>query len=239
MNSNYNLIEFGDTGNLIATAICDFNTPTKSFKKGDIVLNLQNIKTSIYTNNKTKRADSQRLDLEYTDMNISGLQCTHVPIDYQIYTIFGEEEKDFNIVYSEEICCFADGSLLLTEYVPLFETIRIEGIEDFSIDNNEDMQMTIVNSNNFISGCFYKIQYEKNVKKPFLKLDTQDADIPYLKLQLQIIGNLDKETNDSYLFIEKVRLHFTPSLNLQENSVSHCTLLFSVIDSDIKPQLVI
>ena len=239
MNSNYNLIEFGDTGNLIATAICDFNTPTKSFKKGDIVLNLQNVRTSIYTNNKTKRADSQRLNLEYTDMSISGLQCTHIPIDYQIYTIFGEEEKDFNIVCSEDISCFMNGSLLLTEYVPLFETIKINEMEDFEVDDKQDMQMTIIKSDNFTAGKVYRIQYEKSIKKPFLKLDTKDADIPYLKLQLQIVGNLDKETNESYLFIDKVRLHFTPSLNLQESSVSHCTLLFSVIDSDIKPQLVI
>ena len=240
MNSNNNssLLEFGGTGDLIATAICDFDTPTKSFKTGDVVLNLVGTNIQIFTSSSTKRANTNKLVLEHTNVTVSGLQCTHIPIDNQIYNIFGYSEEEFTVTESENIYCFVEGSLMLNEYIEDTESIRISNIDDYLVTNDNAMRITTITSKDFKQGNSYLVWYSKKISKPFIKLDSYEADIPYLKIQISITGNLDKNTSKSYLFVEKTRLHFMPYVNLNDSSMTHCNLLFSVIDDDIKPKLV-
>lgn len=239
MNNLNNLLELGGSVDLIATAICDFNTPTKSYKEGDIVLNLTGLDIQLITSDRSHRAASKKVDLEHATLNISSLHANYVPMEKQLYDLLGNAYQDFDVVKSEVVPCVIDGLLMLTEYVDNKDSIRIFGIENYTIEVDSDKQITTIYSEDIFSESFYNVQYSKTITKSSITLDSFDVDIPYLKIQLKINGNIDKKTSESYLFVEKVCLHFIPVLQFTSNGVTHCTLRFNVIDSENKPQLVI
>jgi hypothetical protein len=60
-----------------------------------------------------------------------------------------------------------------------------------------------------------------------------------MRVQLELLGNQDKETMNSYIIIDKASLHCSPWLNFNNSDVTHCSLHFNVIDDIKKPRLVI
>lgn len=238
-DNNNNLLELGGSVDLIATAICDFDTPTKHYKKGDIVLNLEGLDVQVVTSDRSHRSSSKKLDLDYSTLTITSLQSSYVPMEKQLYELLGAEEKEITVVKQECVPCVTEGAIMLNNYVENTSTIRVKDLVHYDIRNREDIQVTFIYSEEIHMNKSYSVQYDHVIKKSSITLDSFEADIPYLSLQLHIKGNVDKYVADGYIFVEKTRLHFIPILQFTSTGVTHCTLRFNVIDSEVKPQLVI
>ena len=50
--NNKNLLELGGSVDLIATAICDFDTPTRHYKKDHVVLDIKDVDLVLTTQRK-------------------------------------------------------------------------------------------------------------------------------------------------------------------------------------------
>jgi hypothetical protein len=243
MNSlnNTNLIEFGSNVNILATAICDFSTTLKDYKTGDVVLNLTdvNMLTSFRENNS--EATSKKRILDYGTLNVSNLNIPYIQIDYQICNLLGDINKDFSIVNYEQLECMVENSLLLKFFTEDVDSIKVVGVNNFAAHVNAELQTVILLSDEFIEGNCYTVQYNTIINRPSIVLDSFDVDIPYLKLQISTIGNLDKEDYYSYIIVPKAKLHFSPNMNFDNYSISSCSLTFNVIDDEeeSKPLLVI
>ena len=238
-NNNNDLLELGGSVDLIAIAICDFDTPTKHYKKDEIVLNLAGIDVQVMSSDRSHRSVSKKLDLDYSTFTITSLQSSCVPMEKQLYELLGNPVEEFFIVKQECITCVTDGIIVVTDYVEDASSIKIEGLDNFQIENRDDIQVTLIHSESIKANQFYNVQYNQKIKKASIILDSFEANIPYLKLQLRIKGNIDKDGAEGYMIIDKARLHFVPILQFTSTGVTHCTLRFNVIDSTIKPQLVI
>lgn len=234
---NNNLLELGGSVDLIATAICDFDTPTRHYNKGDIVLDLKSINALFLTNDSSSRANAKKLELDYAKLSVTSIQSQYVPIDSQLYDLLGDKEQAFSIVRSE-VLPGINGMLLPTTYIADKDSVRIRDIESFEVENNDEMKLTYIKSEEFKDGQVYYIQYNKEVTKKPLLFDSFEADIPYVSLQLTIGGNVDKVDGETYLFIPKTRIHFVPILQFDSNSVSYCTLRFNVVNDESKPKMV-
>lgn len=236
---NNNLLEFSGSVDLIATAICDFDTPTRHFKKDDVVLDLKNVNAQMTLANKSAKAISEKVDLDYAALHLRSMQVSLVPLNQQLCDLLGAKVEQFRIVYTEKVVCGMPEMLLLNDFVVDVDSIRVRDVNDFSVVSNDELKVTSLKSTNFVEGEYYDVQYSKNIVGSPIALDTFDADIPYLSIQLSVIGNIDKITDSCYILIDKVSVHFTPVLYFTPNSVTHCTLLFNIIDGNKKPLLVI
>lgn len=234
-----NLLELGGSVDLIATAICDFDTPTKHYNRGDIVLNLTDIQAQAILATKNSQAKNDAVVLEFGFVQFNSIQCACVPLEQQIFSLLGIEEIRQSIIIQERLLHLAGTKVLLpTHYISNENSIRIQGIEHFQLNNVNDTLSSIV-SEEFENDRIYDVQYEVSEIRHKIPLDSFEADIPYLKLQLSIHGNGDKKTVDGYLVIEKARMHYLPVLQFASNGVSHCVLRFTIIDDENKPSLVI
>lgn len=234
-----NLLELGGSVDLIATAICDFDTPTKHYNAGDIVLNLPDIQAQAILATKNSQAKDNAVVLDYGYVQFTSIQCMMVPLTKQIFGLLGIEEIDFSVTKEETLLHLAGSKVLLpTNFITDESSIHIEGINEFHLQNVGDSLSSII-SEEFQNDCTYNVQYEVIEKRHKVPLDSYAADIPYLKLQLNVHGNGDKKTISSYLTVEKARMHYLPVLQFTPNGISHCVLRFTIIDDENKPSLVI
>jgi hypothetical protein len=235
---NNNLLELSGSVDLIATAICDFDTPTKHYKKDEVVLNLENIYSQAVVSNMSSKARSKSVVLDFSTMNVASIISSFIPLDKQIYDLLGEKPQEFNVIKVENVICAVDELLLPLNYIKNYNSVKIRNVENFTVENNEELQITRIHSNEIIKGETYFLQYEEKVIKNPILMDTFEIDIPYLKIQLKINGNINKDAGTSYLFVPKVRLSFIPTLQFNDDNVSCCTLRFSVIEDEEKVKLV-
>ena len=232
-----NLLEFGSSVDLLATAICDFSTPLRNYKKGEVVLDLKNVIARIYTRQNEKISKNAVNQLGYSDLTLTSLQFFNVPLESQIYNLLGEEEEEHLILYSEEAYCLNNHQILLKNFVEDPTTIMVKDVENFTVNNVGEV--TFLTSNDFQDGGYYYVQYYKKYKKPSILLDSRLSDIPYLSLQLAFTGNSNKESKDYYLLVEKAHMKYTPVFGFENIGISNCSLEFNVIDSNKKPKIII
>lgn len=235
---NKNLLELGGSVDLIATAICDFDTPTKRYKKNQVVLDIKDIDVVLSTAERTSRARSEKTILANVSLSITGLSFPLVPLEKQIYELLGFEKTLFAIIKHDYLSCEIDGILLPLDYIENGDSLKIENVENFTIDNDEISKTTIIKSNGLVKGQIYEVQYVIYEERQQINFDSYDSNIPYLSLQIKIKGNIDKVGSDSYLFVEKAKLHYDPVMRFTNQGVTYCTLYFDVIDSENKPSLV-
>jgi hypothetical protein len=240
MNDNaYNLLELGGSANVIVSSICDFETETNSFSKDEVILVLENVNVKLNMTEKNSQAYSKKLNMDYGALHLQSLSIESVPFTKQIYNLLGVEQQEESIIQLEEVNCLKSGMLLLKEYVINTDTIKVLGVKEFDVFSNEDTQTTIIYSDEFIETNIYTVQYFVKSERFVIGLDTFNQSWPYMRIQLELLGNQDKDTVNTYIVVDKVSLHCTPWLNFNNSGVTHCFLYFNVIDCLKQPRLVI
>lgn len=237
--NNKNLLELGGSVDLIATAICDFDTPTRHYKKDYVVLDIKDVDLVLTTTEKTTRAKDDKLVLANVALTMTGVSFPLVPLEKQIYELLGSSKKLFTIIKHDYLACELNGIILPLDYIENANDLKIENVERFIIENDTESKTTVIKSDEFIEGQKYEIQYVSYELRQQISFDSYDTNIPYLSLQIKIKGNVDKKGADSYLFIEKAKLHYDPVMRFVNQGVTYCTLYFDIIDSEKKPSLVI
>jgi hypothetical protein len=234
-NYNFNLLEFGGTGNLIATAICDFENSGTVFKKGDTVLDLEGVGIHFNYGSHTSDLKSSRNQIYYNEYYLDSFIVDMAPFNLQAQKLFANMTEEELIIVSHENPISMMGQVLLVNIPEEDQPIVISGIEQFELVINNGV--AIIRSDEFEDGKNYHVYYRRKIKCNTIELDNENADIPYLQVQIQFTGNSDKQTIVNYFSIEKVSLRFTPVFNLKDNAVSHLQLMFKVIEGDTKPKL--
>lgn len=231
-----NLMEFGSASTLIATAICDFKSGKTSYKKDDVVFKLKDIQIGFNYGETTVESKSKRTEIYYNDGRLDNFTISASPLDLSSQQLFGEMfEQDEEIMRTEEVVAI-DGIMILNGS-PLLGTIQIKEIDNFEVFENEGTY--ILRSLEFESNEVYTVYYKEQVLSTSITLDNADLNIPYLRIQIEMIGNNDKRSEYTYLIVEKAAIKLTPAISLGSKNVSNVQLYFKVIDSEIKPKLVV
>lgn len=229
-----NLLEFGGSGQLIATAICDFSVQdTYFFKKDDIVFDFDSIHINFNYNYVTGEAKSDKTNLFYEKFYIDSLSLDVVPFDNN-FKLFCNNDLDYLTICEVENCVAVNNNLFLKN-AAIDDSIKIDGIYNFNAINVGDF--TLITSEDLVDNNVYKVYYNRQIKVKSIFLDNEEIDIPYLKLQIKFRGNNDKEEVTSYIIIPKASIRLTPVFNLQNNSVSHIRINAKVINDEEKPVL--
>lgn len=234
-NYNLNLLEFGGTGDLIATAICDFNLGNELIKEGQVVLNLEGVGVRFHYSAINSNIKSNRNQIYYNEHYLDSFSIDIAPFNLQTQKLFSKiTSSTFTITEYESAIAMA-GSILLTKMPSDLNTIYIPGISEFTTEIIHEI--AVIKSPEFIEQQIYKIYYTRELSGNTLELDNIDMDIPYLKVQILFKGNSDKETTINYFVVEKAALRLTPVFNLVDNAVSYIQLFFKVIDGEQKPKM--
>lgn len=231
-----NLMEFGSASTLIATAICDFESGKTSYKKGDVVFKLEDVIIKFNYGGKEVDIKTKRNNLYYSDSNLDSFTIQTSPFNLASQQLFGQLfEKEVELIEAENATS-VDGIIILNG-LPRSDTIQVKDVKEFEIMESEGI--CILRSLEFENNKTYTVFYKKKINSTSITLDNIDLNIPYLKIQIGMIGNNDKQTEQTYLIIEKAAVRLTPVINLGEKNVSNVQLYFKVIDGENKPILVV
>ena len=224
-----NLLELGGSADLIAVAICDFQTPTRSFVKGEKVLSFSDIYFNFGYTTHENTSISKVTELAYNDYYLSRLNSNFVPLTDQIFALMSSDVKSNATVYENEILqAFAQSVILL--YKPIEDTIVVSGVPSFEIIESNGIY--ILKSEYFENGKTYDVIYQREIECNVVSIESLDANIPYLELQLTIHGNINKENSTQYLRIPKAKLSFSPIIGAgSKDQISSCNISFTVIDA--------
>jgi hypothetical protein len=236
MNSNYNnLLEFGGTGDLIATAICDFSFNGIDYKTGDMVLSLTGAGIHFNYGATTSNIKSNRNQVYYNEYYLDSFVVDTAPLNFQMQRLFVSMFNQAIEITEHEQPMSMGGTILLLNNIDSESHINIPGITEFTLVNHNGV--SIINSKEFVDGTTYDVYYTRIVEGSLLELDNKDSELPYLKIQIKFNGNQNKNTMSNYFIVDKAALRLTPVFNLKDNAVSHVQIMFKVIDGVEKPKL--
>ena len=235
MNSSSNLIEFGGSGDLIATAICDFNLGDELIKEGQVVLNLEGVGVRFHYSVINSNIKSDRNQIYYNEHYLDSFSIDIAPFDLQTQKLFSKITSSTFTITEYESAIVMAGSILLAKMPSDLNTIYIPGISEFTTETMHGI--AVIKSPEFVEQQTYKIYYTRELSGNTLELDNVDMDIPYLKVQILFKGNNNKESAVNYFVVEKAALRLTPVFNLIDNAVSYIQLFFKVIDGEQKPKM--
>ena len=238
-DNNNNLLELGGSVDLIATAICDFDTPTRQYKKGDVVLSYKSVYMMPHFNTKTVSINNRKNQISYNNYILDYLRFDYIPLEKDIYYLFSTDIKPrkVNILQEEKVICY-NNTLFLTK-VAVDNKVQIKDFDGKTYEVFTKNDITYIVSESFEEGKQYIVWYNIDYEGYNFTLDSCDANIPYLQLQIACHGNNDKKDSTNYILIDKASLHYRPNLVFKDDSVSYCDLIFVIVDSDILPTMVI
>lgn len=236
MNSNHNnLLEFGGTGDLIASAICDFDLNGLTIMSGNVVFNLENIGVRFHYGLKNSNIKSSRTQIDYNEYYLDSFSIDMAPFNLQAQKLFSKMTESTFTITEHEVVLSMSNTLLLNNNPEDLESIYIPNVIEFTKEVVNGV--VVLKSEQFINQKSYDVYYNRTLKGNVLELDNKDVDIPYLKVQILFKGNSDKKDMMNYFLVDKASLRLTPVFNLTNNSVSHIQLFFKVINSDQKPKM--
>lgn len=231
-----NLLEFGSSGQLIATAICDFTINDHSYKAGETVLFLDDAFIRLNYSNNTSNARDSRPLLSYDECYLNSINVNFAPFNINTQNIFSTYYKNETVINEIENHVAKDKFVILFHELNTNQ-ITIDGITNFTIIQNEGS--TLLYSEDFIDDVRYTVNYQRKVECYSIDLDNKDVNIPYLKLQIKFTGNIDKSTGETYIVVDKASLQTTPVMNFQGKSVAYMNIIFRVINGPSKPRLMV
>lgn len=233
-----NLLEFGSPANVILKAICDFSTPNKSYKKGEIVLNLQNIYMTPNNLSKNKTAASGFVDLAYSKYSLDTIILSNVPLKEDVYNLFSSGVKATYEIIKNEQAYAMNGRVLLTT-TDTIDNVQVVGMSEESFTHELINNINVISSNHFVDGQCYSVYYTAIVEAKSFSINSELTNIPYFSLQAEVEGNTDKKDSKVLLLVDKVHIMYSPAFDFRNQGVSYCQFTLQVIDSEKKPVMVI
>ena len=229
---NNNLLEFGGIGQLIATALCDFDINNIHYKKDDVVLFFNDMPINFFYRNLDSLSKSLKSQVSYNEYFLDSILINNAPFNNNFDFLLNDETEKIVKEVEESLVV---NNVLLLKYFPVADSIRIKGITNYNIDiiNN----VVVISSPEFVNNTYYVVEYNRSIICSTYVLDSSDNILPYLKLQIKFCGNSDKNTEDGYIFIPKAALILNPVFNLATNNVSSMRVMFRVLEDKIKPTL--
>lgn len=229
--NNFNLLEFGNEGNITFTAICDFEINGHEYKEGDVVLELKNVPISF--KNRNIEVDRQAVDrkLAFNNSYLDSVSIGYLPLNKDVIKLFFINVQDSvdNVFVKKEKTMAMQGSLLLTTDMIIDNVKIIDFKAPFSIQQKNGYVK--IDSKDFVNEQYYDVQYDYKINGTIIDFSKVNDDIPYLKAQIAISGNKDKKNDSFYLIIQKTKLIYYPVLNFQNGGISYGALELKIIDN--------
>ncbi|MFW6029386.1 MAG: hypothetical protein ACOCRO_03950 [Halanaerobiales bacterium] len=228
---NYNsLIEIGSKADAIIRFKTDIDINGQHFEANEPYLLLKDVRVLIDYGKIEKQTKNTKFESAYTDINPRVVGIGAISFSRKLASLLAtyESETTYNPTKSATLAA-NDGYIYMTDDVDDTKDIFIynsdfDKIEDFTYDDSNNS----IYSDDFVDGNEYLILFSSvrsgsryNLLKPH---------IPYMSLEIQGVGNVDKSPKDVYMYFDKVSLNSIISFNFIQDDRMNVPLEFKIID---------
>jgi len=227
------LLELSGNGKFVLRAVTDFSTQTHDYKANDIVLHSSDVQFSFthkkMTSNKTQ--GSKNL-LHYEEEYLDTVSINKLAVSTNLLELFSKEVlTSYNALTIDEVYVL-DGIVYPTKDVlenePYYLVNKANDIFTIEYDSeNECFNVTGADESVEYDLCYYTLKDNYSYS-----MNDKGNSVPYLRLELILNGNKDKENNDIYVNIATVSLMHSLILDSFSNHLAYYNIQFKVIDAD-------
>lgn len=229
------LLEFSSATNVILRAASDFRVNDLEYKKGDVVLFLEDVDVSFtYNENIKDKTVGGRNLMAYDVRKLNAVLIASNPLTLQYVNIFAKKVEDsFTRTVIEDTYIEEDKTFIPIENIVDNTEIFINGIGAVGYTRNENDNSIILNiseEEEFAAGE-YLVMYKTLTEKPCYDVNNNYT-IPYLTMEITGQGNVDKVDGNVYINIPRVSLLTRPDYSLG-SGITMQDLAFKIIDDEI------
>lgn len=231
MNPN-SLIEIGSKVNVILRFKANITVNGQSYSAGEPYLFLKDVSASIEYSNQDKTAEAKRTVLANSDIDPRMVSIYNVNFSRKLaslLTTYENSVNDFSSSVFETITADEDGDLIIAETMLSSSEFFVydsnfNKVENLSYDDN-----VTISSSNLTSGSEYLVYY--NLGLDGSKFDFVKPSTPYMSMEIQGIGNVDKVSKKIIIYFDKVSLDTVINFNFIEDEIIGAPLDFNIIDN--------
>ncbi len=228
------LLELGGKSRIILRALCDFDTTTRHFNKGDIVFSSMETEINItdYENNKQIFRDTNTV-LAINNTHFNNIVLSSIPVTTDLLELFCDEiDSEYDKLVIDNVYLI-NGVAYATNLVDTTQSFSILNHNEMTlVYNSENNSFTISSTETIDENIEYQLCYYSKKQNFYYSINNKNTYIPYLSFEALIKGNKDKEETEVYVFIQKVRLRNNLVLNTKIGNIAYYTISLDVIEED-------
>lgn len=238
MNQNP-LIEFGSKVDIILRFKANTSINGKSYSANEPYLFLRNVSAIIeYGNNEKIASVLPKNEIAYSNIRPSSISITNVDFTKKIASLlscFVENNVAFNPTQFEEGIATKNseeegGVVLLKNQAATSNNLIVYDADFNKLTATYNSELNAVESPEFEDGENYLISFSSesfgtkfNLIKPY---------IPYMSIEIQGIGNINKQSKNMMAFFSKVSLSSVLNLDFIYNSAINIPLTFVILSDE-------
>jgi len=227
------LIEIGSKANIILRFKASTSVNNRNYVANEPFIFIKNANVLISYSNQDKKGTTAKTVIANSEINPRTVTVGNIPFTRKLAALlstFINEETNYNT--TKFVSLAADGTTI-------YLTDEIDPTDIYVYDANFDLYTDIeyqAGSNsiirtvgNFVDGTEYIISYSS--VRPGTKFNLKKPSIPYMSLEVQGEGNIDKTTKNVIMYFDKVSLNSIVDFTFIQDSVLNVPLSFHIIDN--------
>lgn len=230
MNQN-SLIEIGSKANVILKCNVATYINGTTYAAGEPYLYLQDVAIAIDYRNYDKNGSAIETVIANSTITPKKVSLSNVSFSRKICSLIAAFQNT-NTAYNYTLfkTLVADGtSLYLTDAIDSTEAFYVYDSSFAKVANvSYATAPNSLTSANFVSGDQYLVSFFTPVVSTKFNLD-QPCSLPYMSMEIQGIGNVDKISKKILIYFEKVSLNSMPQFNFMYDNVINVPLVFHII----------
>jgi len=227
------IIEVGSKANVILSFIEDINILDEDYAAFEPYIYLKEVNVILEYKGNKKTSTSLRNINNFNLANLNKVIIGGASFSKKLASLFmcyissttSEEKREFitSTAYSGEIYLTKDIANQDSIYVYDQELNKIQNFDYVPASNS-------ITSDHFDEGKNYLISFSSELVGT--KFSLKQRSIPYMKMEIQGLGNINKSTKNVLLSLSKVSLDSLLELNFIPNNKINFPLEFTVIDNE-------
>lgn len=231
MNPN-SLIEIGSKVNVILRFKADTTVNGQTYSAGEPYLFLKQVSAAIEYSNQDKTAEAKRTVLANSDIDPRSISIMNVNFSRKLaslLTTYQEYVDNFSSSVFESITADESGDLIIANPIDQNSEFFVYDSDFNKIQNLSYDDDVTITSPNLNSEEQYLVYYSVSLSGS--KFDFVKPSTPYMSMEIQGVGNVDKAKKRIVIYFDKVSLDTVINFNFIEDEIISAPLDFHIIDN--------
>ena len=233
------LIEIGSKADVIIRFNVDTKINGRDYKANEPYLRLKNVNVSIQYDKNEKTATTRPKNVVSTNsIDPSAIAIGNIPFSRKLVSLlasYRESNVDFNSTKFRTLVASRgpgddEGVIFLLDEIDPEKDVFVYDSDFEPVEFGYVEEMNALESEDFWDGEEYLISFSSVEKGT--KFDLKQPCLAYLSLEVQGVGNINKNTKKIVLYFEKVSLSSIINFTFFQDEIIHIPLTFVILKGE-------
>ena len=230
------ILEFGSKADVIISFYTDLKINGQEYKKGEPYLYLRDTNIGIRYFNEIKDGTKNKNITSWSDINPKEIVIGSIPFSRKITSLLAKLEEEVSIYNPRKFVTLTanrpdpeeNGIIFLLEDLSEEKEFFVYDRDFNKIESTYDEGMNAVEGD-FEDNEEYLISFSS--EEGVTKFSLNKPALPYMSIEIQGKGNVDKQTKNIYMYFDKVSLKTEMEFTFIQDEIVNIPLVFSIVEN--------